>query len=268
MIPAHFVSVVPQSEKAFSDTPAEAPQYSAVASPQSAAGPASNSDPGVPQKDDPFSFLSTFDTVFLIDDSFSMTGHSWMEVAAALKSIAPICTAYDADGIDIYFLNKPDENQFRQIKSAEQVNHIFSKVKPQGRTPTGARLNAILKPYLKDLDKQGDKVKPLNIIVITDGQPTDDLISVIIKVAKKLDSLDADPWQVGIQFFQVGQDNTAAESLRHLDDGLVDQGGGIRDMVDTVPWSGISGSGLNGEGILKVVLGAVNRRLDRKRNST
>lgn len=238
--------------------------------------PASSSNPtassasnaGALPKDDPFAFLGTFDTVFLIDDSGSMAGRSWREVAAALKSITPICTAHDADGIDIYFLNKSDEPQFRQITSPEEVDRIFSHVRPQASTPTGTRLNAILKPYLKDLEKRGDQVKPLNIIVITDGQPSDDPESIIINAAKKLDALEAPPWQVGIQFFQVGQEAGAAEALRDLDDGLVDRGGGIRDMVDTVPWSGTNGSGLNGEGIMKVVLGAVNRRLDRKRDST
>lgn len=275
-IAANPIIVVPQSNNPFSDNPPEPPPtYSAVAPPQPAAGPVSGPDPGASsashsgaiQRDDPFAFLGTFDTVFLIDDSGSMAGRSWREVAAALKSITPICTAHDADGIDIYFLNKSDEPQFRHITSPEAVDRIFSQVRPQASTPTGTRLNAILKPYLKDLEKRGDSVKPLNIIVITDGQPSDDPESIIINAAKKLDALEAPPWQVGIQFFQVGQEAGAAEALRDLDDALVERGGGIRDMVDTVPWSGTNGSGLNGEGIMKVVLGAVNRRLDRKRDS-
>ncbi len=47
-------------------------------------------------------------------------------------------------------------------------------------------------------------------------------------------------------------------------------GGGCRDIVDTVPFvpgPRGRGVGLTGEAILKVVLGAVNRRLDRRRNS-
>lgn len=100
--------------------------------------------------------------------------------------------------------------------------------------------------------------------MITDGVPSDDPESVIIHAAKKLDALDAPPWQVGIQFFQVGQEVGAAQALQELDDALVERGGGIRDMVDTVPWSGKSGNGLNADGILKIVLGGVNRRLDRK----
>lgn len=112
-----------------------------------------------------------------------------------------------------------------------------------------------------------DRTKPLNIIVITDGVPTDDVESALIHAAKKLDRLDAPAWQVGVQFFQVGSDEDAKTHLRALDDELSEIAGGeVRDMVDTVPFLGRSGEALTGEGILKVVLGAVNRRLDRKRS--
>ena len=108
----------------------------------------------------------------------------------------------------------------------------------------------------------------MNIIVITDGVPTDDVESAIILAAKKLDKLEAPAWQVGIQFFQVGNDISAKAHLKQLDDELSEIAGGeIRDMVDTVPFKSSHGAALTGEGILKVVLGAVNRRLDRKKST-
>lgn len=106
----------------------------------------------------------------------------------------------------------------------------------------------------------------MNLIVITDGVPTDDVESALILAAKKLDKLEAPAWQVGVQFFQVGKDESARQHLKQLDDELSDIAGGeIRDMVDTVPFMSTDGGALTGEGILKVVLGAVNRRLDRKK---
>ncbi len=217
--------------------------------------------------DNPYAFLSTFDTVFLIDDSGSMAGRSWKETAQALKAITPICTAHDADGIDVYFLNEKDSSEYRNITRAADVDAIFHSVRPRGGTPTGSRLNAILKPYLAALERKGaDNVKPLNLIVITDGVASDDVESVIIAAAKKLDRWDAPAWQIGIQFFQVGEERGAAEALRELDDGLAEMGAG-RDIVDTVPWKGESGKGLSADVVLKTVLGAVNRRLDRKRVS-
>jgi uncharacterized protein YegL len=230
--------------------------------------------------DSPYAFLTQFDTIFLIDDSGSMAGRSWRETSAALRAITPICTAHDADGIDIYFLNHRNPvagstcGAYTNVTTAAAVEEIFQSVRPSGGTPTATRLNHILKPYLTQLEESIERlargedvpVKPLNIIVVTDGVPSDDVESVIVKAAKKLDQYDAEPWQVGIQFFQVGREPEAAEDLQELDDALSAEHG-IRDMVDTVPWSGEDGQTLTAEGILKVCLGSVLRKLDRRRGS-
>lgn len=230
--------------------------------------------------DSPYAFLGQFDTIFLIDDSGSMAGRSWRETSAALAAITPICTQQDADGIDIYFLNHRNQyaenglGGYSNVTTMTSVQEIFHNVAPFGGTPTGTRLNSILKPYITKLEKtlakgnttQESEIKPLNIIVITDGVATDDVESTIINAARKLDTMGAEPWQVGVQFFQVGQEPEAAQDLQELDDALSGQHG-IRDMVDTVPWSGVDGSVLTAEGIMKVTMGAINRKLDRKRGS-
>ena len=192
----------------------------------------------------------------MIDDSGSMSGSKWREAAAALSAITPICTTHDKDGIDIHFFNHP--RSYLNITSPARVDSVFRSVLPSGGTPTGTRLYSILKPYLNELERKGkgncDGVKPLNIIVLTDGEAHDDPQSVITNCAAKLDRLDASPWQVGIQFFQVGRDPEATRALRDLDDGLVDLGC-ERDIVDTVPWTSEGGRvGLDADGILKVVL--------------
>ena len=134
------------------------------------------------------------------------------------------------------------------------------------------RLHQLLRPYLASLVKAIEKgksvedVKPLNIIVITDGEAGDDVESPIISAAGKLDKMDAPGWQIGIQFFQVGSDPEATRALQELDDGLGESG--VRDIVDTVPWNGMQGgSGITADKVLKCVLGAVNRKLDRKKMS-
>jgi uncharacterized protein YegL len=231
-------------------------------------------------KEDPYSFLTTFDTRLLIDDSGSMAGRGWREVSHALSTIAPIVTEHDHDGIDIYFLNHTSRNPgalndgvapggYRGIKKAATVTEIFKTVRPQGGTPTGVRVHSILKPYMAKLESElalGKDFKPLNLIVLTDGVPSDDLESVLLATAKKLDKLDAPPYQVGVQFFQVGNEPSAKEALEELDDELSNMvEGGVRDIVDTCTWTGSSdgGVGLTADGILKVCLGSVNRRLDR-----
>lgn len=216
--------------------------------------------------DDQYAFLKSFDTIFLIDDSGSMAGRSWRETGKALETITPICTARDADGIDIYFLNHPDSSLYKNVTTAGTVIEIFQTVRPGGATPTGQRLHKILKPYLRQFERNSEGTKPINIIVITDGEPSDDVEAPIIACAKKLDKLDAPAWQVGIQFFQVGKEAGAREALKQLDDGLREASGDdeLRDIVDTVPFTGDDDAELTGEGVLKVVCGAVNRRLDRK----
>lgn len=118
---------------------------------------------------------------------------------------------------------------------------------------------------MRRYEARPDDTKPVNIIVLTDGAPSDDVESPIIWMAKKLDRCDAPAWQVGIQFFQVGNEEDARTHLKMLDDGLRAFTGDeqLRDMVDTVAYQGDNGGSLTATGVLKVVLGAVNRRLDR-----
>jgi hypothetical protein len=225
--------------------------------------------------DSAYAFLTEFDTKFLIDDSGSMAGRSWRETTAALTAITPICTAHDSDGIDVYFLNHRNPQDptggYTNITSTIGVESIFNSVRPLGGTPTGTRLQHILRPYLAQVEAAIERqahgqevtVKPVNIIVITDGVASDDVESVIVQTARKLDAWGAVPWQIGIQFFQVGREPEAAEDLQELDDALASTHQ-IRDIVDTVPWTGDDGQGLTADKLLKVVLGSVNRRLDRK----
>ena len=229
------------------------------------------------QGDSAFDFLARFDTVFLIDDSGSMAGSRWRQTSVALSAIIPICTEYDANGIDIYFLNarnplsRDSLGGFHNVTTEAAVREIFSTVEPSRGTPTGTRLNAILKDYIAGLSKaigragrdQQVEHKPLNIIVITDGAATDDVESTIVSAAKKLDKMGAEPWQVGVQFFQVGNDKAAAKELEELDD-ILSSEHGVRDMVDTVPWTGGDDASLTAEGIMKVTMGAINRKFDRK----
>ncbi len=80
-----------------------------------------------------------------------------------------------------------------------------------------------------------------------------------------LDRLGAPAYQVGVQFFQVGDDPAATSALRHLDDEL-GPSNGVRDMIDTVSWNARDAGQktLTAEAVLKTVLGAVKRHVDRQ----
>ncbi|KAI1139582.1 hypothetical protein F5Y05DRAFT_327546 [Hypoxylon sp. FL0543] len=234
--------------------------------------------------DDQYAFLKEFNTIFLIDDSLSMKAENrWQETQQAVSAILPICMEHDEDGIDVYFLNHRTADRgeaargavgtgYRGVTDVRVVQDLFKLVKPSLATPTGLRLDHILRAYLGNYEalvrRTGDAycVRPINVIVITDGQPTDEPGEVIAQAARRLDDLRAPPHQIGIQFFQVGRDPGATLALRELDDELCRREG-IRDMVDTATFNGANGADqptLTADGILKVVLGAVKRKLDRK----
>lgn len=230
----------------------------------------------VSSSSDPYAFLSKFDTIFLIDDSSSMTsGTRWEEVKTVLYQIVPVCAQHDEDGIDILFLN--NRAQFKGVKNASAVSHVFETVYPAGLTPTGARINEILGPYVDEYARKAARkgpkktgMKPVNLIVITDGAPTDragsTVQTVLHRMASKLDEAGAPLYQVGVQFFQVGDDAAARRTLEALDDNLAGlvAGGQLRDIVDTCTFDASDGgvSTLTSEAVLKTVLGAVVKRFD------
>lgn len=105
-----------------------------------------------------------------------------------------------------------------------------------GQTPTGTKLAEILDLYIPRVDRNQ---QPINIIVITDGVPSellrllckilklitaiieaDNVEEVIVNAARRLEQLRIPERRLGIQFVQIGNDERAAEALRALDDDL------------------------------------------------
>ncbi|KAI0555892.1 hypothetical protein F4679DRAFT_520239 [Xylaria curta] len=265
---------------------------------------------------DKFRFLAEFDTVFLIDDSSSMTWSDrgdvrfkhgelsrWEQTRNVIEQIVPVCMRYDQDGVDIYFLNDPYHMNFFEdphrndpgwskagdmdegkashayigVKNAKDVKTVFDSRQPMLNTPTGRRLGEMMETYVNCYAARDARhlalPKPLNIIVITDGEASDKdfLRDNLIRQAERLDALSAPYHQLGVQFFQVGKDESAARHLRELDDGLgkYRRGKELRDIVDCITYEQLSSEGgsaqLTADVILKVVLGAVNRHLDNQK---
>ncbi|TYJ56240.1 hypothetical protein B9479_003085 [Cryptococcus floricola] len=252
--------------------PPPPPSYDTSASPGTAVPPMAKgfrSSYVAPRGDeDPLELLKEYDTVFLVDDSGSMGGSRWKEACKAIMEVADIAARYDDDGIDIYFLNS--KRYGVGLSTTSQVAELFRSLEPKGITPTAARLDVLLREYMGRLEAQNagstpgeaDEVKPINLIVITDGAPSDDPASVIVAAAKRLDKGEYPLSQVGIQFLQIGSDPKAAAALEELDDELGPKHG-IRDIVDTVPYKG---KAMNADLIIKTLLGGINRRLDKRGN--
>ncbi|KAG8733537.1 hypothetical protein FRC12_018864 [Ceratobasidium sp. 428] len=222
------------------------------------------------EREDALLQLGKYDTQFLIDDSTSMIGSRWNEARDALAGLAKTALKYDNDGIEIFFLN--DVNAGKTVKTEQDVKQLFASVTQSHGTPTGKRLEDLLTAYINKIEAAKQKtgsidpvttgIKPLNLIVITDGAPSDDPENVIIEAARRLDAGKFSLTQVGIQFIQVGDDAWASKALRDMDNNL-SATNSIRDIVDTRPYTG---KRLTAELLVTMLLGGINRRIDKLEN--
>ncbi|KAG6897616.1 hypothetical protein C0992_013056 [Termitomyces sp. T32_za158] len=221
-------------------------------------------------QEDALQILCRYNTIVVVDDSLSMSqsGH-WRKATKAFADLADVATKYDADGIDIHFIHSKLTG--KNMKSAQDINNLFDRVSPrQNYTPLGTKLDELLRGYLAKLELAHSQdpvglhgIKPVNIIVITDGMPSDDPESIIVQAARRLDKLNVPPDQVGIQFVQIGNSIEATEFLMELDDAMSERYNYLRDIVDTTPYD-LTGGNLFPETIMKILLGGVNKRQDRK----
>ncbi|EIN10988.1 hypothetical protein PUNSTDRAFT_65748, partial [Punctularia strigosozonata HHB-11173 SS5] len=190
------------------------------------------------------------------------------QTRAALSQLAEIAAKYDTDGVDVYFLNSSQSGS--GLKKKADVKRLFDGVVPFGVTPIGEKLEELLLRYLSHLERAKDQyemgdvhaldsIKPINYIILTDGAPTDDPEAVIVSAARRLDARHFPLTQIGVQFVQIGDHPEAAAFLQELDDDL-QRNHTIRDMVDTTPYAGQ----LNVETLTKILLGGINRRVDRR----
>ncbi|KAF9782214.1 hypothetical protein BJ322DRAFT_1074864 [Thelephora terrestris] len=119
-----------------------------------------------------------------------------------------------------------NSNKGRIVKSKADVKSLFEKVEPSCLTPLGKRLDDICRDYLRKLEMTVFKPpKRCLIIAITDGSP--------------------------------GNCRFATKFLKELDDEFEK-----RDIVDTVPYDGVD---LTPEQMVKILVGAINRRVDNQK---
>lgn len=114
--------------------------------------------------------LADYDTVFLIDDSTSMAGERWAQTQKAVMGVVTQAMRYDRNGVDCYFLNS--KRVGKGLRAPEDVEDLFAGLSPRGATPTGMRMEAILRDYMTRLEHAPDTeedVPPMNLIVVTDG---------------------------------------------------------------------------------------------------
>lgn len=183
--------------------------------------------------------LMKYDFIVLIDKSGSMVtpdcpgGKSrWAYAQELTMALAAKCAEYDQDGATVGFFAKSVKLYSNITGAVEQVQKIFAENEPSGSTDTALAVKTVLDQYFasKAAGNVEAPAKPIILIVVTDGQPDskEDLKKVIIDATLKMDADE----EIGISFFQIGEDQNATKFLRELDDELVPQGAKF-DIVDT-----------------------------------
>ncbi|KAF8996617.1 hypothetical protein BDQ17DRAFT_1364159 [Cyathus striatus] len=174
--------------------------------------------------------LQVYDFIFLIDDSGSMHGSSWSEARESVNELANwiLDNGWDRDGITLRFLNSDRLFKFQDlngISDKNKIRQLVNVVHPEAGTPTGQRCYEILNAHIDKLEnakntQQYAKIKPLILVVITDGAPTDgyeyELSRVLMSISTRLATCCHHPNSMAIQFVQVGSDPRAAQSLKVL----------------------------------------------------
>lgn len=176
--------------------------------------------------------LAKYDYVVMIDKSGSMSENDcpggmsrWDYAQEQAGAIARQCEKFDSDGIDvIVFAGSPKE--YKGVTSAK-VKEIFAENSPSGSTDTASALKLVFDGY--NSRKSAGTAKPMIVVCITDGAPTDQ--SAVDKVITAHSNSLSEDGETGITFVQIGKDPAARAFLKHLDDDLQSHGAKF-DIVD------------------------------------
>lgn len=158
-----------------------------------------------------------YDVVFLLDDSGSIRFSELEgELKGILQAAAFATSLFDEDGFSVRFLNS--EIKGDNIRSEQEAMALVDRVAFNGETPlAGSLRNKILGPMVDN----GRLQKPLHVIIITDGVPTDSVRGEFQRyIRETMDRFIVRGVRskvVSIQIAQIGNDKRAQAYLQKLD---------------------------------------------------
>lgn len=147
------------------------------------------------------------------------------DLKVMLTRTVSVATLFDDDGISVRFMNDVGQIQPREldgITTEHQVEDLIKRTDFSGATPMGENLREkVLRPLVEKAQR-GQLQKPILVITITDGRPTDAPQNDIRAVIKATVDQLAQTTRYGsgvlsLQFAQVGLDSGAMEFLAQLD---------------------------------------------------
>jgi len=183
--------------------------------------------------------LTRYVTVFLVDDSTSMEDipqfeiHNWSETTSALVECASLILG--ARGrLKVHFFNSPRSKE--NISGIDELRDLC-RFQPRGDTPTYQRLKRHLDEFIEAFEhlnaSQREAHPGLNLIIFTDGAPegpSEDIEEVIVDTAIELNRLKVDKYKLGIQFVQIGNDESVTNFFERIDNDIRGEHGLKRDV--------------------------------------
>jgi uncharacterized protein with von Willebrand factor type A (vWA) domain len=195
------------------------------------------------------------DYTLIIDKSGSMStpdqagGRSrWEAAQESTLALARKCEQFDPDGMTVYLFS----SRFKRYDNvtSTKVAQIFQENDPAGTTNLAAVLKDAADRYFHRKAAGQAKSGGETILVITDGEP-DDRKAVMVSIVEASRQMERDE-ELGISMIQVGNDPTATQFLKALDDQL--EGVGAKfDICDTITMDDMADLTLS-----EVLLNAIN----------
>ena len=121
--------------------------------------------------------LQDYEIVFIADDSGSMQLCSvppnerrlgaqmpsrWDELCETIRVVSELACCFDADGIDIHFLNRPSVRNITSVRDPRLVQALAAP--PAGTTPLTEKVQTVLREHAQT-------EKPVLMMIATDGEP-------------------------------------------------------------------------------------------------
>eukprot|EP00891_Asterochloris_glomerata_P006504 jgi/Astpho2/6504/Aster-06964 len=217
--------------------------------------------------------LGLYDIFIYADDSSSMKyvdkGERIDDLNAIVEKVTEVATLFDDDGITCRFMNSPAcGDNIRDPGAAQKF--IRTQSKYEGMTPMGSQLEAkILHPFLGQALFKRNLEKPMLVICVTDGEPTQEpqnrIFEVIMAAKRACLNSQYGGKAVAFMFAQVGKDQGAQQFLQ-----LLDSNRDIGDVVDAVSYYELEAEEYAKKGItlspelwlVKLMVGAIDPSYD------
>lgn len=175
------------------------------------------------------------DYTLILDKSGSMStpdqnGRSrWQIAEESTLALARKCEQFDPDGITVYTFS----SRFRRYDNvtSTKVSQIFQENDPAGTTNLAGVLEDAVRQYFQKKSQGKAKAGGETLLVITDGEPDDRkaVMKVIVEASRQMEQDE----ELAISIIQVGNDATATQFLKALDDQLTSAGAKF-DICDTL----------------------------------